>query len=490
MSGIHAHTAFVAERQIPPSEPPAATTGLIGWLRENLFSGVFNSILTILAIALVVLIVPGAIEWTFVNGVFYADNIRECRAVLAIPVLTDYAATNGIDLNRAAMAAMGLEERHKYLVDIIGGPARELDVPAGACWAVIVDRFDQFIYGFYPGELRWRANLAFVLMLVAIAFVLFDNMPFRRYGMIFSFLYPIVGFYLIWGGGVDWFVAIIPGMMAAIIIFFLGAQTFREFGFQPAQAIQGAQFGSGIFFLLYMAIVIFMALFTEGGTVFTYGFEPVESAKIGGFLLALIIGISGIVFSLPLGILLALGRRSNMPFIQGISIVFIEFIRGVPLITLLFVANSVLQYFAPPGEEQLDKILRVIIMVTLFSAAYMAEVVRGGLAALPQGQYEAGDSLGLNYWQSMRLIILPQALKISIPNIVSSFIGLFKDTTLVVVIGLLDPIGLIGTIRAHADWNGLVWEFYIFVALFFFIFCFGMSRYSIYLERKLATDRR
>jgi len=177
-----------------------------------------------------------------------------------------------------------------------------------------------------------------------------------------------------------------------------------------------------------------------------------------------------------------------MIFIQTICVFFIEFIRGVPLITLLFVANSVLAYFFPPGSN-LDLILRVVIMVTLFSSAYMAEVIRGGLAALPQGQYEAADSLGLNYWKSMRLIILPQALKISIPNIVSSFIGLFKDTTLVVIIGLLDPIGLINTTRADSAWNGIIWEFYVFVGLFFFVVCFGMSRYSMYLERKLKTDR-
>jgi general L-amino acid transport system permease protein len=161
----------------------------------------------------------------------------------------------------------------------------------------------------------------------------------------------------------------------------------------------------------------------------------------------------------------------------------------VPLITLLFVANSVLAYFFPPGSN-LDLILRVVIMVTLFASAYMAEVIRGGLAALPTGQYEAADSLGLDYWKSIRLIILPQALKISIPNIVSTFIGLFKDTTLVVVIGLLDPIGLINAIRSDSAWHGIVWEFYVFVGLFFFLVCFSMSRYSQYLERKLATDRR
>ena len=161
----------------------------------------------------------------------------------------------------------------------------------------------------------------------------------------------------------------------------------------------------------------------------------------------------------------------------------------MPLITLLFVASVLLNYFLPPGTD-FDIILRVCIMVTLFSAAYMAEVIRGGIAALPKGQYEAGDAMGLTYWQTQQLIILPQALKIAIPNIVSSFIGLFKDTTLVIIIGLLDPLGLTTAIRADGAWNGIFTELYLFVALFFFIFCFGMSRYSMYLERKLATDHR
>ena len=225
------------------------------------------------------------------------------------------------------------------------------------------------------------------------------------------------------------------------------------------------------------------------GNLGRVGLEPVESDKLGGFLLSVLIGVAGIVLSLPIGILLALGRRSGLFFIQTLCVVFIEFIRGVPLITLLFVANSVLAYFFPPGTG-LDLVLRVVIMVTLFASAYMAEVIRGGLAALPPGQYEAADSLGLDYWKSIRLIIMPQALKISIPNIVSTFIGLFKDTTLVVVIGLLDPIGLISNIRGDSAWNGIVWEFYVFVGFFFFVCCFAMSRYSQYLERKLATDRR
>lgn len=242
--------------------------------------------------------------------------------------------------------------------------------------------------------------------------------------------------------------------------------------------------------------MVFWLLFLQGaltdGLVNSIGFvglEPVESAKFGGFLITFVIGVTGIVGSLPLGILLALGRGSDMPTVKMICVGFIEFIRGVPLITLLFVASTLLNYFLPPGTT-FDLILRVIIMVTLFAAAYMAEVIRGGLAALPRGQYEAADALGLNYWQGTQLIILPQALKISIPGIVNTFIGLFKDTTLVSIIGLLDPIGIMQPIRSTAEWNGIVWELPIFVGLVFFVFCFTMSRYSMYFERKLDTGHR
>ncbi|MBU2991641.1 ABC transporter permease subunit [Octadecabacter sp. B2R22] len=219
------------------------------------------------------------------------------------------------------------------------------------------------------------------------------------------------------------------------------------------------------------------------------GLLPIDSRKIGGFMLALIIGIAGIVLSLPLGILLALGRQSHLFIVNKICVVFIEVIRGVPLIVWLFTASLLLNYFLPPGTN-FDLVLRVIIMVTLFAAAYIAEVIRGGLAALPTGQYEGADSLGLSYWQSMQLIILPQAMKISIPGIVNTFIGLFKDTTLVLFIGLFDPIGLAGAIRADTAWNGIYWELFIFIGLLFFIFCFSMGRYSLHLEKKLQREHR
>ena len=217
---------------------------------------------------------------------------------------------------------------------------------------------------------------------------------------------------------------------------------------------------------------------------------PVESRDMGGFMLNMMLGVTCVSLSLPFGIILAMGRQSRLPIIKFICVAFIEFVRGVPLITLLFVANVVLAYFLPPGTT-FDLILRVIIMITMFASAYIAEVIRGGLAALPRGQYEGAESLGLDYWQSMRLIILPQALKISIPGIVNVAVGLFKDTTLVSIISMFDVVGMIrGPILASTDWNGVYWELYGFAALLFFITCYGISQYSQWLERQLATDHR
>ncbi len=217
---------------------------------------------------------------------------------------------------------------------------------------------------------------------------------------------------------------------------------------------------------------------------------PSIADQFGGFLLAFTIGVTAIAGSLPIGILLALGRRSDMFLIKTLSVGFIEFIRGVPLITMLFTASLLLQYFLPP-QTNFDLILRVIILVTLFASAYIAEVIRGGLAALPRGQYEAADALGLDYWQAQQQIIMPQALKIAIPGIVSSFIGLFKDTTLVALVGLADPLqGITKIVRADINWKGIYWEPFLFVGAIFFLVCFSMSRYSMYLENKLKRDHR
>jgi general L-amino acid transport system permease protein len=313
---------------------------------------------------------------------------------------------------------------------------------------------------------------------VAIAPVLFQSLP--RKMIWFSILYPALAFFLLWGGSVWVPVSAMLGFVILVVAYRLLAE---RIGAAPA---------AGVGILAAVLWWLFLTGRVAAGldSVLPIGLTPVASDRFGGFLLAITIGVTAISFSLPAGILLALGRQSDMFLVKTLSVGFIEFIRGVPLITLLFTASLLLQYFLPPNTN-FDLILRVIILVTFFAAAYIAEVIRGGLAALPKGQYEAADALGLDYWQAQRLIIMPQALKISIPGIVSTFIGLFKDTTLVAFVGLMDPLkGVTQIVRADINWKGIYWEPYIFVGAIFFVICFGMSRYSMYLERKLKRDHR
>lgn len=236
-----------------------------------------------------------------------------------------------------------------------------------------------------------------------------------------------------------------------------------------------------IFLCLFYPVLAYFILLGDA-----FGLVYVETGKWGGLFLTLVIAAVGIAASLPIGIFLALGRRSGMPVIRMMCIGFIETVRAVPLITVLFMASIMLPLFLPPGTN-FDVLMRALIGVALFSAAYMAEVVRGGLQAIDRGQYEGAQALGLSYWKMMGLIILPQALKVVIPAIVSTFIGLFKDTTLVLIIGLLDLLAMVQLAVTDAKWIGLATEGYVFAGLTFWVFCFGMSRYSVYLEHKLDT---
>jgi general L-amino acid transport system permease protein len=237
----------------------------------------------------------------------------------------------------------------------------------------------------------------------------------------------------------------------------------------------------GLFILVGYPIIAFM-LFSGG----ILGLEAVETSRWGGLTLTLILASVGMAASFPLGVLLALGRRSTMPIVKSVSVVFIEFWRGVPLITVLFMSSVMLPLFLPEGTH-FDKLLRAMIGISLFQSAYMAEVVRGGLQAIPKGQYEAAQALGLSFWKSMGLIILPQALKLVIPGIVNTFIALFKDTTLVLIIGLFDMLAMIEAALADPKWLGYAIEGLTFAALIYWVFCFSMSRYSMALERKLHT---
>ncbi|MER5173294.1 MULTISPECIES: amino acid ABC transporter permease [Thioclava] len=438
MSDTHAQSvAYVRDTMLPQQQPPSNQSGAVKWLRENMFSGWANTVLTLLGIIVVYLFVSHFYAW-FLHGVWNAESLSECRQIIT----------------------------EKW-----GEGA------TGACWAVIHHRWNQIIFGFYPPELYWRPVVVFLGLFVAIAPVLFSQLP--RKMLAFSALYPLAAIWLLWGGSIWPVVMIAAGFFIGYVLLKALAPVNRALAVIAAILVP-------VLFWVYAVDPLDAGL----SAILPVAIASVGSNQFGGFLLAIVIGAGGIGLSLPLGIMLALGRQSNMFLIKTLSIVFIEFIRGVPLITLLFVASTLLNYFLPPGTN-FDIILRVMILVTLFSAAYIAEVIRGGLAALPRGQYEAADALGLDYWKAQRLIILPQALKISIPGIVSTFIGMFKDTTLVTFVGLYDPLKSIpDAIRNNFEWKGVYWEPFLFVGVIFFLFNFGMSRYSMYLERKLKRDHR
>ena len=362
-------------------KPPVATTGILGWLRINLFSNWVNSLITLFVLYILIQFIPWILKWT----IFAADFKYNF---------------NGEEIINREMCSRVLDPEN-----------------GGACWAIIYVRFYQFMYGFYPREEVWRVNLSYIMLAVAIVPLLFDKFPFRKHFLKFTYVFPIIAFFLLNGG---------------------------------------------------------------------LGREPVSTNKWGGLLVTLVLGCTGIALAFPLGIILALGRRSNLPVISMMCTLFIEFIRGVPLITLLFFGMVMLPLFLPEGID-MDGLARVLVAVTLFQSAYMAEVIRGGLQAIPQGQYEAARSIGLSYWQMNMKVVLPQAIRISIPSIVNTSIGLFKDTTLVIIVGLLDLLGIGRGALADTTWLGLAYEVYFFVSLVFFIFTFAMSRYSLYLEKKLKT---
>ncbi len=422
--------AFVRHEILPEQAPPVTEAGIVKWLRDNLFPGPVNTVLTLVAIYFLFKLLSGAMPW-FWNGVWTASSLSECREIL-----------NGA---------------------------------TGGCFSVLTERWNQLLFGFkYPSEAYWRPTLAFVLLLVSIAPVLFSMLP--RKLLILTVLYPFVAFWLIWGGTILTPLMVLAGFAAGYIAF---------------QRTEAKGFGTAALFGVAVTVVVWwLGKYVSAAAPEFAALTPVPSRDMGGFMLNMILGTVCVSLSLPFGILLALGRQSDMPIIKWICVIFIEFIRGVPLITLLFVANVVLAYFLPPGTS-FDLILRVIIMITMFASAYIAEVVRGGLAALPRGQYEAASSLGLDYAQSMRLIILPQALKISIPGIVNVAVGLFKDTTLVSVISMFDLVGMIrGPILASTEWNGIYWELWGFAVVLFFIVCYSISQYSQWLERQLQRDHR
>jgi general L-amino acid transport system permease protein len=375
-------SSFVRREQVPPLPPPALQTGPIGWLRANVFSSVFNFVLTVLAVALIVWVVPPILDFTIFNATWSGADREACLASAERPVV-------------------------------------------GACWPFIGERLNYFIYGFYPISERWRVDIFFALLAVGIVWLLMPRSKTR-----------------IW---------------------------------------------SALYFFVVMPLLSYILLLGWPGIGLSY----VSTTQWGGMLVTVVVSGIGIVFSLPIGVVLALGRRSRMPLVKLFSVIFIEFVRGVPLITVLFMASVMLPLFVP-DQWSPDKLLRALIGVAMFASAYMAEVVRAGLQAIPRGQYEGAKALGLGYWQMMGLIVLPQALRTTIPNIVNSYIALFKDTTLVFIVGIFDFLRTIETARVDPKWATPVTSTtgYVFAAIVYFFFCYLMSRYAYDMEKRLATGHR
>jgi general L-amino acid transport system permease protein len=356
------------------SLPPPTGRGPIAWLRENLFSSVTNTALTLIAVWLIYQTVMTALSWAVFNAVWEGEDGNACSG------------------------------EH-----------------VGACWPYVSAWFGQFMYGRYPDAERWRVNLTYVLALAGLVPLMIPRVPGKLWTSIYLIaVFPVLAFILLAGG--------------------------------------------------------------------MFGLSYVPTDFWGGLLVTLVISSSGIAAAFPIGIVLALGRQSPMPIVRWVSIGFIEFVRGVPLITVLFMASVMLPLFLPE-RWTIDKLLRALIMVALFSAAYLAEVIRGGLQAIPRGQFEAADALGLSYPQKMGLIVLPQALKLVIPSIVNSFISLFKDTSLVLIIGIYDLLGIVQASLSAQRWLSPATPMtgYVVAGVIFWAFCFGISRYSQMLERRLAA---
>jgi len=362
---------------LPDKPAPIRTDGAVAWMRDNLFNGVFNSILSVVALGLILYVLPAALNWLIFNA-NWVGGAEACRVN-----------------------------------------------PDGACWPFVSSRWEQFLYGFYEKSERWRIDILLGVLVVGIVLMVYERTPGRKFIALFMlFVYPVIAFFMMYGNK-------------------------------------------------------------------TLGLPIVDTPQWGGFTLTLVIALSGIVVSMPLGVVLALGRRSTMPIISLLSTVFIEFWRGIPLVAVLFMATIMFPLFLPAGVT-FDQLLRAVIGVALFASAYMAEVVRGGLQAIPKGQYEGAMALGLPYWKMMRLVVLPQALKIVIPGIVNTFIGLFKDTTLVLIIALFDLLGIVQASIADPNWSikSVPYTGYAFVAIVFWICCYSMARYSRYIEDKLHTGHK
>lgn len=429
-----------------PSRPPVVTShGLVGWLRKNFFNGFWNAMLTVTVFTLLYLLIRPFIDWALVNAVWSASDRRECLAINS----------------------------------------------GGACWAAVIHWFNNLIYGRYPDELQWRVNLGLSFGLLWILPLNLKRVTSKlQIGAAGVILYPILASYIFLGGersNIHYLLAC-TGLAYLLIVYidtlllYLGSKKSSqviELLLEPFLGEKADQVGFSLFLggLVVLGAIVFQGI----------ELEHVPTESWGGLFITLIISGFSIVMALPIGIFLALGRRSTMPVLKWFSIATIELVRSVPMITVLFMSVTMMPLFFP-NTMDLNKLAQVIIAVCIFSGAYMAETVRGGLQTITRGQFDAAKSIGLGYWQTMFLIILPQALRTMIPNIVTSFISLFKDTTLVSIIGLFDIMLMARNISIDKKWFGLHSEPLVAISFLFFIFCYGMSQYSQNLEKKLSKN--
>ena len=437
---------IIKEVPTPALPAPLSETSVIGWMQKNLFSSVFNGLLTIAALYIIYIVVKGMGIWGIVDAVWVADSRREC-----------------FNIN-----------------------------PDSACWAGIFAWVDNIFYGRYPREDLWRINLGILSLFIWMIPLWLPRVKAKiSIGLTTVFLYPFLAGYLFSGGDKGIFMQI---MLTAAIVCLAGNTIHAVIGVFTGHSLPeflSSLFAKKIVHEKTQRNIFFGIIALSFVSIYvwqmSWSLEGVSWTKWGGLFLTLVVSGIGIASALPGGIILALGRRSKMPVARVLSTSFIELFRSVPLITVLFMATTMFPLFMPEGFV-LNKLVQVIIAVCLFNACYMAETIRGGLQAIPKGQFEGGHTIGLGYWQTMGLIVMPQALKRMIPNIVGNFISLLKDTTLVSIIGLFDVLTMLRAIGKDRTWLGLHIEPLVFGAIMFFLICFVMSKYSRHLEVKLSTD--
>jgi general L-amino acid transport system permease protein len=502
-----AAASFVRHDLVPERSAPVKTTGLIGFVRTRLLNSPTNVLLTILGLLLIWVTVVPAIRFLVLDAVWQGTDRTACLAENA-------------------------------------------SRPVGACWPFVQAKLTQFIYGFYPEPERWRVNLTFLLAAVLLVPMLIPRLPAKGLNAgLFFLAFPFVAFFLLHGGGLRGFgVAWTAGLLSVLADSIDGAGGALARAGQAAPIVGPllwlvgklvALIGIGLHLIISpltwltdqlqtftrpvwldlaitAVIVSVLSFFASGGirtgwralllSIASFagialviglmgldrgGFPVVDTRLWGGLLVTLVVSVTGIVASMPVGIALALGRRSTIPLIRVFCIAFIEFWRGVPLITVLFFATYMLPLFLP-GNFTVDGLVRALIGVALFAGAYQAEVIRGGLQAIPRGQGEAASALGLSWWKTTWLIVMPQALRHVIPGLVNSFIALFKDTSLVSIVALFDLLGQLRASFSDPTWATPTTLFtgFAFTGLIYFGFCFGMSRYSLFVENRLNAHRR